>query len=453
MPTIGQEIRCLRETKGWDQKSLCDRAGGLDYSVLSRIESGKTKVPNYETLRRLATALEVPADNLLSLAAGLKQRDGTTVRLGVAHGIWAAPLFLLAMRGRLPGVSITSYGLASGSASNALGDAFWYHMQASAGSQAVKAGPAWVRCGAPQCRGVQEWSVAEPLRVYTADDIVDLLSFEPPHLDGLVAVHEAIKSYSKRTIRCARIVRVEDGCSLLLGMTRKVFESLKVDLNRLRSSDEEFIDLWDRVTVDSIPALPTLCAPGTIAEQHLNLLREFRSAGKPTFDSVRYVELGDWNEVVATARKALGIVESEGDSETRMPERKGQEPCGALAFIGWEPHMSWLEAELARIGAVSFRLSRLSKLMPGKRVPPVSFDISLREGALSGSSPGTGFRAFLNLLDGAVQEVRAASGPMSSAVQLIARYLNMDPSRCFESLAGLEFELLYYPEWVDYLQD
>jgi hypothetical protein len=159
--------------------------------------------------------------------------------------------------------------------------------------------------------------------------------------------------------------------------------------------------------------------------------------------------------VVATVRKVLGLGKSGGagrrigaSGKTGAEESKA---VGAFAFIGWEPHLSWLESELADMGALSFRLNQFSKLVPDTPLPSLSFDLILREDTLDFSPRGSGIRHFLDELDAVVKELRTSSGPTSSAVQLIARYLNMGPGRCFEALAGLEFELMYYPEWVDYL--
>ena len=58
MTPISIRVRELRHGRGWTQKQLCERAG-LTVAALSRIENGLTKGIDFDTLERLATALEV----------------------------------------------------------------------------------------------------------------------------------------------------------------------------------------------------------------------------------------------------------------------------------------------------------------------------------------------------------------------------------------------------------
>ncbi len=60
-----QEVRRLREEKGWGQKELAYHAG-LSQSVISEIETGK-RSPSARTMRKLAAALEVEVRALFPL--------------------------------------------------------------------------------------------------------------------------------------------------------------------------------------------------------------------------------------------------------------------------------------------------------------------------------------------------------------------------------------------------
>jgi transcriptional regulator with XRE-family HTH domain len=66
--TLGQRIHDLRKLAGWTQELLADRAG-LDRSYISLLEAGKRDA-TLGTLQRLAAALQMPVDELLSGCAG-----------------------------------------------------------------------------------------------------------------------------------------------------------------------------------------------------------------------------------------------------------------------------------------------------------------------------------------------------------------------------------------------
>lgn len=60
-------IRELRQKRGWSQTELA-RKSGVKQSVLSYIESGKTKNPRIDTLAAIASALGVSVQKLLKKA-------------------------------------------------------------------------------------------------------------------------------------------------------------------------------------------------------------------------------------------------------------------------------------------------------------------------------------------------------------------------------------------------
>ena len=58
-----KRLRAIRDTREWSQSDLAKRAG-LPPSSIAHFETGSRK-PSFDTLRRLATALEVTTDYLL----------------------------------------------------------------------------------------------------------------------------------------------------------------------------------------------------------------------------------------------------------------------------------------------------------------------------------------------------------------------------------------------------
>lgn len=61
--TIGEKIRTIRKEKGMTQQQLADICGMAD-SAIRKYESGKV-VPKTEMIKRIATALEVPAADFM----------------------------------------------------------------------------------------------------------------------------------------------------------------------------------------------------------------------------------------------------------------------------------------------------------------------------------------------------------------------------------------------------
>ena len=58
-----ERLRAARSTRNWSQSDLAERAS-LPTSSIAHFETGSRK-PSFDTLRRLATALEVTTDYLL----------------------------------------------------------------------------------------------------------------------------------------------------------------------------------------------------------------------------------------------------------------------------------------------------------------------------------------------------------------------------------------------------
>jgi transcriptional regulator with XRE-family HTH domain len=71
---FGKFIAELRKRAGYDTQAALGKASGIENSTISRIETGDTKNPNVETLKKLAPFLQVPPEKLME-AAGYIQED------------------------------------------------------------------------------------------------------------------------------------------------------------------------------------------------------------------------------------------------------------------------------------------------------------------------------------------------------------------------------------------
>ncbi|WP_373845011.1 helix-turn-helix domain-containing protein [Clostridium sp.] len=63
MAILGENIKKLRERAGYSIRKLSELSG-VSKSVISEIESGKSKNPRYDTINKLATALKVTPESL-----------------------------------------------------------------------------------------------------------------------------------------------------------------------------------------------------------------------------------------------------------------------------------------------------------------------------------------------------------------------------------------------------
>lgn len=62
---FGKYIANLRERAGFETQAALSKASGVESSTLSRIETGDTKNPNIETLRKLAPHLGVTIEEIM----------------------------------------------------------------------------------------------------------------------------------------------------------------------------------------------------------------------------------------------------------------------------------------------------------------------------------------------------------------------------------------------------
>lgn len=65
LQTIGQKIKKKRLEKGLTQEALCRKAD-ISYTTFVKIETDVVKNPSIETVRKVAEALEITIDELIS---------------------------------------------------------------------------------------------------------------------------------------------------------------------------------------------------------------------------------------------------------------------------------------------------------------------------------------------------------------------------------------------------
>ena len=65
MSNRSKTLRKLREQKGFTQEKLA-RLADISNNTVIRIEAGKNQNPTLETLKRLAKALDISVDDLIS---------------------------------------------------------------------------------------------------------------------------------------------------------------------------------------------------------------------------------------------------------------------------------------------------------------------------------------------------------------------------------------------------
>jgi transcriptional regulator with XRE-family HTH domain len=63
-PLFGQQLRAIREERGWSRDELAERLGAGNAKTVWKWETGAAD-PRVTTVRRLATALNVDAAELL----------------------------------------------------------------------------------------------------------------------------------------------------------------------------------------------------------------------------------------------------------------------------------------------------------------------------------------------------------------------------------------------------
>lgn len=64
--SIGQKIKQLRNEKGWSQDELA-RQAGVPFTTVTKIETGVIKNPSIEKMAKIAKALDVTVDILISV--------------------------------------------------------------------------------------------------------------------------------------------------------------------------------------------------------------------------------------------------------------------------------------------------------------------------------------------------------------------------------------------------
>ena len=77
---LGERIKTLKTVKGWTTQQLAE-ASGLPADTINKIISGATKNPNFDTLRRLAAALDTTVDKLMEGITAVDEKKDSLVEM------------------------------------------------------------------------------------------------------------------------------------------------------------------------------------------------------------------------------------------------------------------------------------------------------------------------------------------------------------------------------------
>ncbi len=443
--SLANEIKRLRELKGWRATDLASKAE-VNPSILSRIESGAIKKPTGGTLGKLAKALDASPQSLIRLTN--EQRPGPAgLHVGFAHCLWSAPAILLAMRGGVPGVSLSGFGVLGGGGGPRLGEPHWYEPQTIRAQGYLRVGPRYVEAGAPPLPEARPWPEDTPIRTYTAQDLTTLLISGTPPLDGIIASYQALESYGKVVSPFAQLLNEHSGCSLFLALKRRTYDRILASRKARGavgkpSEARMFRRVWRELTRCPDTPLPALYAPATIAEKQFRILSRKRTPppdskqGRHPAPNLRRVQadLGSWTSFRQAAIEEL----------TRS---------GCFLFIGWEPQVSLLSKSLKECDeAVCLPPQPMALVVPRRRPPHLSFDVIFRKSAVEGPAQREAVDELLTLLAAAVHEIKDARGKETDAVTRVAAYLNMNAVECGKALSDLNFSMMYHHDWVDFVR-
>lgn len=83
---LGMTIKRNRQSKGWSQEELAKRSGGVaDQAAISRLENGLIADPGSKMIFNIAKALDMKADELLSiLCIGDTEEDAPEAQTGAS---------------------------------------------------------------------------------------------------------------------------------------------------------------------------------------------------------------------------------------------------------------------------------------------------------------------------------------------------------------------------------
>ncbi len=422
--TLGEYIKRLRKAKGWKQSEAAQRCG-LKQSILSRIEAGRIARPTSDTLEKIARALDASLESLASLLAQESKPAEAVLRVGFAHCLFAAPLVLLAMQGTmLPGLEITSYGKKTGSPF-AL-DPLWYTPKprsriplAPRLNQTSQASQLADKYADTYNKLVEK----EEYVIYTANELNQLLAAN--QIDCVVGARNVFDPSEGSLIFCARLLTAVGGSWGLLCWKSDWALAGKFENGGTNVVD----DLPTRLHKDVKEGtkLVTFYPEGTTAERELVSWQE--SVGGDKLDP-KPVLLTDWPR-------------AEQEMEKTLNERQ------AFLLLCWEPVLSAVRSSVRSPDGRAN--SAFGKRWSGQeRVPILTFDLMLTSEGLRTWAVSRTVRDFLSSLEDNIGKIKKAIdlGRTDSTIERIALYFGITPDECLNDIRRMDFELLYYPEWV-----
>lgn len=461
MNKLGRFIVSERKRKALTQEQLAQKAA-IDQGNLSKIESGQNLSPTVETLQKLADVLNTPFEKFRDLAVQSRPRDkamaasrSQSLRVGVAHTTWAAPVLALAYSELPPGVTLYSFA----SFDKRLNAWEPYGYESSQEQHEVKGGPSIVRNTREDLPGVDGWGEEEKFLTYTADELLGLL-FDEDKFDCILLAGEVYQKYSRRLLRCAQIMSAVTGCSITICAHTKWLKKHNLACSTSKEKTPvDFRQAWNVVAEYSrTTPVRALYGRNTIAQSYVNQL--------PAHIDPQWVQLGNWERFWSFFMQEV--------------MRCADTDNAVFLLIGWEPHISWIkratkvlndnrtaqrtsqkeqfnyEATLKDYDFVSGYFHDMSLEDRPSSLPKLTFDLVFPlNAALDQWVSNKVVYDFLNRVGRIADSLSDESGPDRAVVKPIAHYLDMLPPDCEEHLKQLNpgFAVKFYPEWVDRLRE
>lgn len=432
MPTYGERVAALRKARGYTQIEFAN-ASGLNQSIISRIETGKNVQPEPETLEKMAKALEVSIEEVTPRRIErieVKESPVSPVNVAFAYCLWSAPIIDMALKN----IKDDNFRFSSWDALPPGKDSF------------------------PKPEFLNQDILDKILLQKETMERYEKQWYSAAHLEKCVLNNSAdiviasfsVLSKNPQLVPCARLVVASGkGVSLLVYDKNKhqgLFEYRK------KSADYTTIHCIE-VAIKKLPSnesinqIPTYYAGETIAAERI---RSFNKEVRNLLDP-KMIDVGNWQE---TEKLMIGSLEEKG----------------YFLFLGWEPYISWIKAKLKELGKDEDYLESLN-FGSLYRETLFSFDLIIRHPRYLSGQKDAGFyitqikrlllgvRTSINALN---RELRSVENPntddaddlkFSPITMNISQYLNMESSACKKEMMKMNFDYLYYPQWLEILQD
>ena len=448
MGSLGDKIRDLRIKKNWTKSKLAELTD-INASQLSRIESGRTRNPQEETLQKIANVLDVELKDLIDSIKKDKIEVENPLCIGIPHCLWSAPIIHL-LFGPEFNAKVTSFGNIEPNSltDSSFGRPVWNSPSYKV-DHIIQGGPVYEKCYDGHLTN-DDIKSCDPAthRSYTAKDMLGLLMKD--ELDCMFAAGHFSETHGSVITPIASILNTPVGCTLLCIVKNNGNAILhKND----KSTKEVFLEIITHL-INNDKKVEIFYPGSTIASKQIRYIID---------ESFPEILNKDYKNQITTKHIRLGVWdESANDQIKDLLETE----ASVAMLVGWEPQLSWIEK---KIGCTPYKkgstndsayislkvpLSRLIRL--DKQNPPyLEYSLYVKSDDLKDSSwfKSETIVPFLNALEismSTLEEFKRDSD--SRSVHNIAKYINMNPDDCSNSLKLLDFKLRYFPAYVSLLR-